>query len=351
MTFLVTNDDGIFAPALRRLRDALSPLGRVVIVAPDRDQSATSHSLTLHRPFRIHRHEEDFFSVDGTPTDCVVAGYHGLLDLAPDMVISGINHGPNMGEDVFYSGTVAAAIEGTLQGVPSIAVSLVTRELADFIEPAQFVARLVQRVLDHGLPRRQLLNVNLPHRPWGEIQGVEIARGIRDPQVLEVMAIVPRHRFVDPALVARAYGDHALPTAEGQTISQPYIVARMLELAQLEPHHRALEIGTGSGYQTALLARLVERVFSVERMASLLRAAQRRLEALGIQNVALRHGDGSLGWQEFSPYDRVVVAAAAPRVPDALRAQLGERGFLVIPVGGPQFQHMEVWYRSADGQW
>jgi protein-L-isoaspartate(D-aspartate) O-methyltransferase len=178
-----------------------------------------------------------------------------------------------------------------------------------------------------------------------------IARGIRDQRVLEAMSVVPRHLFIDPALEARAYGDHALPTAEGQTISQPYIVARMLELAQLEPHHRALEIGTGSGYQTALLARLVERVFSVERMASLLRAAQRQLEALGIHNVALRHGDGSLGWQEFSPYDRVLVAAAAPRVPDALRAQLGERGLLVIPVGGPQFQHIEVWSRSAGGQW
>ena len=178
-----------------------------------------------------------------------------------------------------------------------------------------------------------------------------VARGIRDARVLEAMSIVPRHEFVDPALEARAYGDHALPTAEGQTISQPYIVARMLELAQLGPTHRVLEIGTGSGYQTALLARLVERVFSVERMAALLRAAQRRLDLLGIRNVALRHGDGSLGWQEFSPYDRVVVAAAAPRVPDALRAQLGERGLLVIPVGGPQFQHMEVWSRAPEGHW
>src|SRR5881409_3767243 len=148
MTFLVTNDDGIFAPALRRLKEALEPLGRVVIVAPDRDQSATSHSLTLHRPFRIHRHAEDVYSVDGTPTDCVVAACHGLLEATPDLVVSGINHGPNMGEDVFYSGTVAAAIEGTLQGAPSIAVSLVTRERTDFADPARFVARLVHRVLE-----------------------------------------------------------------------------------------------------------------------------------------------------------------------------------------------------------
>ena len=178
-----------------------------------------------------------------------------------------------------------------------------------------------------------------------------VQRGIRDLRVLEVMATAPRHLFVDPAFLARAYGDHALPTAEGQTISQPFIVARMLELAALELRHRVLEIGTGSGYQTLLLSRLGERVFSVERVASLLRAAQLRLESLGISNVAFRHGDGSMGWQEFAPYDRVLVAAAAPRVPDALREQLGERGLLVIPVGGVQLQHLEVWARSADGSW
>jgi len=176
-------------------------------------------------------------------------------------------------------------------------------------------------------------------------------RGVRDPRVLEAMTSVPRHAFVDPAFQHRAYGDHALPTAEGQTISQPFIVARMLELAELEPQHRVLEVGTGSGYQTLLLSEMVERVFSVERVASLLRTAQRRLEQLGASNVALRHGDGSLGWQEFAPYDRVLVAAAAPRVPDALRDQLGERGVLVIPVGGAQLQHLEVWSRQADGSW
>jgi protein-L-isoaspartate(D-aspartate) O-methyltransferase len=178
-----------------------------------------------------------------------------------------------------------------------------------------------------------------------------IARGISDGHVLEALLTIPRHLFVDPAFHARAYGDHALPIAEGQTISQPFIVGRMLELARLEAHHRVLEIGTGSGYQTALLARLVEKVFSVERIPQLLRVAQKRLETLGVSNVALRHADGSLGWQEFSPYDRVLVAAAAPRVPDALREQLGERGLLLIPVGGPEYQHLEVWYRAADGQW
>ncbi len=178
-----------------------------------------------------------------------------------------------------------------------------------------------------------------------------VARGIRDPRVLSAMANVPRHAFVDPAFVSRAYGDHALPTGQGQTISQPYIVARMLELAQLQPDQRVLEIGTGSGYQTLLLSQLVERVFSVERVASLLRDAQKRLTEFGATNVALRHGDGSLGWQEFAPYARVLVAAAAPRVPDALRVQLGERGFLVIPVGSAELQQLEVWTRSTGGDW
>jgi len=176
-------------------------------------------------------------------------------------------------------------------------------------------------------------------------------RGIRDPRVLKAMAAVPRHRFVDPSLWARAYGDHALPTVEGQTISQPYIVACMLELAELAPDQRVLEIGTGSGYQTALLARLVERVFSIERVPSLLRSARARLDELGVAHVALRHGDGSLGWQEFAPYATVLATAAAPRVPRALLEQLGDRGVLVIPVGGPLLQHLEVWRRIGREQW
>ncbi|MBI5710998.1 MAG: 5'/3'-nucleotidase SurE [Candidatus Eisenbacteria bacterium] len=195
MNILITNDDGIFAPALARLKEALAPLGRVVIVAPDRDQSATSHSLTLHRPFRIHTHEPDVYSVDGTPTDCVVTAWYGLLDRPPDLVISGINHGPNMGEDVFYSGTVAAAIEGSIQGAPAIAASLATREAADFVEPARFIARLARQVIERGLPRRQLLNVNLPHRPWGEVRGVRLTRlGSRVYRDTLVKKVDPRGR-------------------------------------------------------------------------------------------------------------------------------------------------------------
>jgi len=176
MNILVTNDDGIHAPALLALRAELSALGRVTIVVPDRDQSATSHSLTLHRPLRIQRHDEDRFSVDGTPTDSVLIAYHGLLDHRPDLVISGINHGPNMGEDVFYSGTVAAAIEGAMQGTPAIAVSLVTREPTDFADPARFVRKLATEMIRRGLGGKQVLNVNIPHRPWSQVRGVQFTR-------------------------------------------------------------------------------------------------------------------------------------------------------------------------------
>jgi 5'-nucleotidase len=176
LDILVTNDDGVHAPALAVLKAALSALGRVTIVVPDRDQSATSHSLTLHRPLRIHRHGDERYSVDGTPTDCVLIAYHGLLERPPDVVVSGINHGPNMGEDVFYSGTVAAAIEGAMQGAPAIAASLVTREPADFAEPARFIARLVAEVTRRKLGGKRVLNVNLPHRPWNEIRGVRPTR-------------------------------------------------------------------------------------------------------------------------------------------------------------------------------
>ena len=123
MHFLVTNDDGIQSPALEQLRVQLSAFGRVTVIAPDRNQSATSQALTLHRPLRIHPVADDVWTVDGTPADCVLVAFHGNLIERPTFVVSGINHGPNMGEDVFYSGTVGAAIEGALQGVPAIAAS------------------------------------------------------------------------------------------------------------------------------------------------------------------------------------------------------------------------------------
>jgi 5'-nucleotidase len=195
MHILVTNDDGIGSPALLQLRKNLQAFGRVTIIAPDRNQSATSQSLTLHRPLRIHALEPDVYSVDGTPTDCVLIAFHGRLVERPDFVVSGINHGPNMGEDVFYSGTVAAAIEGVLQGVPAIAASLVTRQPTDFAEPAASVGRLMRQVLERGVPERMLLNVNFPFRPASELRGVQLTRlGSRVYEDTLVKKVDPRGR-------------------------------------------------------------------------------------------------------------------------------------------------------------
>ena len=173
---LVTNDDGIQAEGIRTLAKAMETLGKVTIMAPDREQSATSHALTLHRPLRIRKISERELSVDGTPTDAVLLGVHGFLKERPALVVSGINHGPNMGNDVLYSGTVAAASEGTFLGIPSIAMSLATWGPADF-GPAARVARvLVAHLLRTGLPAKTCLNVNVPPIPWEEIKGIRITR-------------------------------------------------------------------------------------------------------------------------------------------------------------------------------
>jgi protein-L-isoaspartate(D-aspartate) O-methyltransferase len=172
-------------------------------------------------------------------------------------------------------------------------------------------------------------------------------RGIRDRAVLAAMLEVPRHRFVVHEQLGRAYGDHALPSTDGQTISQPWIVARMLELARLHPAAAVLEVGTGTGYQTALLSRLAGHVYSIERVEHLLLEAAARLADLGVANVTLRCGDGSVGWRDFAPYARVLAAAAAPHVPEALLEQLEEGGLLVVPVGGARSQRLEVWRREG----
>ncbi len=161
-----------------------------------------------------------------------------------------------------------------------------------------------------------------------------VSRGIASARVLEAMASVPRHEFVDPSLIAEAYSDHALPIGHGVTISQPYIVARMSEAAAIRPGARVLEIGAGSGYQTAVLAELGAEVFAIERIEALVGPAQARLERLGYgSQVHLRAGDGSLGWPDKGPYEAILVAAAAPVVPRALTSALAEGGRLVIPVG------------------
>ena len=165
---------------------------------------------------------------------------------------------------------------------------------------------------------------------------VERLRGhyrIRDPRVLEAMAEVPRHLFVPEALQGRAYGDHALPIDANQTISQPYIVARMTELLEADKSSRVLEIGAGSGYQTAVLARVAGQVYAIERIADLARQAQARIRSLGVYNATVKCFDGTMGWSAHAPYDGILVAAGGPRVPEPLLAQLKVGGRLVIPVG------------------
>jgi protein-L-isoaspartate(D-aspartate) O-methyltransferase len=156
---------------------------------------------------------------------------------------------------------------------------------------------------------------------------------IRDPKVLEAMRTVPRHAFVPEALQGRAYGDHALPISGSQTISQPYIVARMTELLEVNSDSRVLEIGAGSGYQTAILAKVAGQVYSIERIASLAREAQSRIRQLNIYNATVKCFDGTLGWAANAPYDAILVAAGGPTVPEPLVAQLKIGGRLVLPVG------------------
>jgi protein-L-isoaspartate(D-aspartate) O-methyltransferase len=174
------------------------------------------------------------------------------------------------------------------------------------------------------------------------------ARGIRDPRVLEAMTRVPRHAFVPAAGRDEAYGDHPLPIGHGQTISQPYIVAFMSEALRLEPSHRVLEIGTGSGYQAAVLAALAKEVYTIEIVAPLAEQARERLPALGYRNVEVRTGNGYLGWPERAPYDRVMVTAAPDHVPDALLKQLKIGGLMAIPVG-TGIQELRILRRTATG--
>jgi protein-L-isoaspartate(D-aspartate) O-methyltransferase len=166
-------------------------------------------------------------------------------------------------------------------------------------------------------------------------------RGIRDPWVLHAMRTVPREAFVPASLESSAYDDGPLPIGEAQTISQPYVVARMTEAVEPKPGNRALEIGTGSGYAAAVLATIVSEVFTVERLDRLATTAQSRLARLGYRNVHVRHGDGTLGWAAHAPYEAIIVTAGGPRVPPALLDQLAIGGRLIMPVGGAHaFQHL-----------
>lgn len=173
------------------------------------------------------------------------------------------------------------------------------------------------------------------------------ARGVTDRRVLEAMKQIPRERFVPAQQIHEAFSDRALPIDCGQSISQPFMVASMTEHLDAQPVHRVLEIGTGSGYQTAILARLAGHVYTIERIASLQENARRLLDSLGLINVTYLVGDGSLGWPEFAPFDRIIVTAGAPETPRALTDQLVDGGRLVIPLGGKGEQTLTVVDRRA----
>jgi protein-L-isoaspartate(D-aspartate) O-methyltransferase len=176
------------------------------------------------------------------------------------------------------------------------------------------------------------------------------ARGVRDPRVLAAMREVPRHLFVDASQRQHAYDDQPLPIAGGtQTVSQPYIVALMTELLDLQPNEKVLEIGTGSGYQSAVLARLTRHVYTIEIVPELARTAGERLQRLGYHNVTVREGDGYRGWPEEAPFDGIVVTAAPQRIPEPLLEQLAPGGRMVIPVGG-FFQELKVFSKDKDGR-
>jgi len=192
---LLSNDDGVYSEGLRILARRLKQIGRIVIVAPDQERSAASHALTLHRPLRVKKISQDAYAVDGTPTDCINLGINEILKQRPDIIISGINHGANLGDDVHYSGTVSAALEGGIMGVPSMAISLVARDRFRFDTAAEFAVKLAKKIIKDSLPKGIILNVNVPNLPASQIKGYEFTeQGKRNYGNIIVEKIDPRGR-------------------------------------------------------------------------------------------------------------------------------------------------------------
>jgi len=230
MKILLSNDDGYHAAGLAALARSLKDQAELVIVAPDRNQSGSSHSLTLDNPLRVGRTDAGVYFVNGTPTDCVHLAITGLLKDEPDMVISGVNHGANLGDDVLYSGTVAAAIEGRFLGLPAMAVSLASDDNDNLDSAARAAAVLLQRLQQHPLPADTILNVNVPDRPWDELAGFQATRlGFRHRSEAVVPQPDPKGRtvyWVGPA----GGGQDAGPGTDFHAIEQGFVSVTPLQV-------------------------------------------------------------------------------------------------------------------------
>jgi 5'-nucleotidase len=230
MRILLSNDDGYFAPGLSTLADVLSHLAEITVVAPERDRSGASNSLTLDRPLMVRKSHLGFHYVNGTPTDCVHLAVTGMLDTLPDMVVSGINHGANMGDDTIYSGTVAAATEGFLLGIPSIAVSLASKAGGNYPAAARIAADLVCRFQDNPFRQPLLLNVNVPDVPYSQLRGTKVTRlGRRHKAESVIKTTNPRG---EPVYWIGAAGD-AQDAGEGtdfHAVSEGYVSITPLQI-------------------------------------------------------------------------------------------------------------------------
>ena len=239
MRILLSNDDGYQAAGLRLLADALANLAEVTVVAPDRNRSGASNSLTLDSPLRVEQVESNVYFVNGTPTDCVHVAITGLLDDEPDMVISGINHGANLGDDVLYSGTVAAAMEGRFLGLPAVAVSLVTAHGHHFDTAVGVIERIVKRMVEDPLPGETILNINVPDRRADAIRGVQVTRlGSRHRSEPVVPARDPKNRpvyWIGPS----GEGQDAGPGTDFHAIATDYVSVTPIKVDLTD--HGALE--------------------------------------------------------------------------------------------------------------
>ena len=230
MRILLSNDDGYFAPGIEALAEALAGLGEIVVVAPEQNRSGASNSLTLDRPLSLKKSANGFYFVNGTPTDCVHLAVTGMLDSLPDIIVSGINHGANMGDDTIYSGTVAAATEGYLLGIPSIAMSLTSFEGKNFASAGRVARELVERFIRQPITEPILLNVNVPDIPYGELKGHEVTRlGRRHKAEPVVKTISPRNETVYWVGAAGAAAD-AGPGTDFNAVERGFVSITPLQI-------------------------------------------------------------------------------------------------------------------------